>query len=274
MEELKLRGYVCPEDFEGSDAERIQKAIDTAEQEDIRKVVLCGSYGVDRTLLIPDLTEIVFSKDTTLAMTGEGPLFRNRVAVEEGKNSWSFENSRIYLKAEGPVNLVGDLCFWHAKYIVLEALQLQGKVFFEFCREVRMERDEILGRENAVVIGRGCNNFIMQYLKAKAEKSVFVLDPRIECGPYVIGKDAEIHEIILRDSELQGETAVTLGASGEYGVFNCQIDHITTDGTGVVIGDGSGLPSKRFFNLSATDLKAGKEERVLKNEVKHCYFGE
>ena len=76
---------------------------------------------------------------------------------------------------------------------------------------------------------------------------------------HVIGKDAEIHEIILRDSELQGENAVEIGASQEYGVFNCQIDHITTDGNGVVIGDGSGLPAKRFFNLTATDLKAGKE---------------
>ena len=273
MEELKLRGYVCPEDFEGSDAERIQKAIDTAEAEDIRKVVLRGTYGVDQTLVIPDQTEIVFSADTTLAMKKEEPLFRNRVAAEEDKSSWSFENSRIYLKAEGPVNLVGDLWFRHAKYVVLEGLQIQGRLTFEFCREVRMERDEILGRENAVVIGRGCNNFIMQYLKARAEKSAFVLDPRIECGPYVIGKDAEIHEIILRDSELQGENAVEIGASQEYGVFNCQIDHITTDGNGIVIGDGSRLPAKRFFNLTATDLKAGKEERVLKNDVKHCYFG-
>ena len=81
MEELKLRGYVCPEDFEGSDAERIQKAIDTAEAEDIRKVVLRGTYGVDQTLVIPDQTEIVFLADTTLAMKKEEPLFRNRVAA-------------------------------------------------------------------------------------------------------------------------------------------------------------------------------------------------
>lgn len=273
MEELKLRGYVCPEDFEGSDAERIQKAIDTAEAEDIRKVVLDGQYCVDRTLLIPDQIEIVLKDQASLKMTGSGPLFLNRVACEEGKNSWSFENARIYLKADGKACLTGDLCFYHAKYIILEDLTVRGKVFFEFCREVRMERDEFQGAENAVVIGRGCNNFIMQYLKACAEKSAIVMDPRIECGAYVIGKDAEIHEMILRDSELQAENAVTLVASQEYGIFNCQIDHITTDGNGVVIGDGSGLPSKRFFNLTATDITAGKEERVLKNEVRHCFFG-
>ena len=39
MIELKLRGYVTPEDFEGTDAERIQKALDCAEKEDIRKVM-------------------------------------------------------------------------------------------------------------------------------------------------------------------------------------------------------------------------------------------
>ncbi|MBO4411474.1 MAG: hypothetical protein J5794_04735, partial [Lachnospiraceae bacterium] len=117
------------------------------------------------------------------------------------------------------------------------------------------------------------NNFILQRLKAGAEKTAVVLDTRIEQGPYVIGKDAEIHEIILRDSEFDAETAVFLGASAEYGVFNVQIDHLKTSGNGVVIGDGSGLDAKRFFNLTVTDIDAGGEKRVLKNAAKHCFFG-
>ena len=273
MEELKLRGYTCPEDFSGDTADRIQKAIDTAEELDIRKVVLEGQYTVDRTILVPGQMEIVF-RDARLAMEGEGPLLLNRVATEEGKNSWSFENSRIYLKAVGSAVLQGDLCFYHAKYVVLEDLRIEGKVFFEFSREIRMERDEILGGENALVIGRGCNNFILQYLKAETKGAAILLDTRIEKYPYVIGKDAEIHEIILRESELNGETAVALGAGAELGIFNCQIDHITTNGNGIVIGDGSELPGKRFFNLTATDFRAAKEERILKNPVRHCYFGE
>ncbi len=278
MEIMKLCGYTTPEDFPGSPADRIQKALDAAEAEDIRKVVLRHSYTVDRTLFIPGQTEILFEEGASLTMTGEGPLFQNRIAKEEGRNSWSFEDSRIYIRhehgtaPESPV-ITGDFSFYHASYVVLEDLKIRGTVSFEFCREVRMERDEFFGKEQGIVLGRGCNNFILQRLKAGAEKTAVVLDTRIEKGPYVIGKDAEIHEIILRDSDLDAETAVFLGASAEYGIFNAQIDHLKASGNGVAIGDGSGLDAKRFFNLTVTDIAAGKAERVLNNAVKHCYFG-
>ena len=274
MENLKLRGYVSPEDFGGTAAEKIQSALDLAEKEDIRKVVIEGSYLVDRTILIPSLTEIVLKKGALLVQTGEGPLFRNRVVSQEGKNSWSFEDERIYLKGEEKAEIRGDLSFYHAKYIVLEGLTIHGCVFFEFCREVRMEHDEIFGKEKAVVLGRGCNNFIMQYLKAEAKAAAFVLDTRIQKDAYVIGKDEEIHEIIFRDSELQAPVGVKLGASEAFGLFNIQIDHHKCSGDGVMIGDGLPLPAKRFFNITATDIEAQGKERILWNEGRHCYFGE
>jgi hypothetical protein len=273
MEELKLRGYVSPEDFDGTPADKIQKALDLAEKEDIRKVVIEGGYLVDRTVFIPSQTEIILKKDAFLVRTGEGPLFMNRVASEKGKNSWSFEDKRIYLKGEENAEIKGDLSFYHAKYVVLEDLRIAGTVCFEFCREVRMERDEITGKENAVVLERGCNNFIMQYLKLHAEDTALVLDTRLQSGPYVIGKDEEIHEIIFRDSQLNAPTGVKLGASEEFGLFNIQIDHHKCSGKGIVIGDGLGLPEKRFFNITATDLAAEGEERIMRNEVRHCFFG-
>ena len=274
MESRKLRGFVSPEEFNGSAAERIQEALDTAEKEDIRKVVIDGNYLVDQTLYIPPLTEVVLKEKALVVMTGEGPLFKNRVASQEGKNSWSFEDKRIYLKGEEGAVLRGDLSFYHAKFVVLESLKIQGTVSYEFCREIRMEHDEITGKENAIVIGRGCNNFIMQYLKLEAKETAVLVDTRLECGAYVLGKDSEIHEIIFRDSELKAATGIRLGASEEFGLFNIQIDHHNCSGKGIVIGDGLGLPAERFFNITATDLKTGGEERVLENEVRHCWFGE
>ena len=273
MEDLKMRGYVSPEDFEGAPAEKIQRALNLAEQEDIRKVVIEGHYHLERTVFIPSQTEIVFRKNAVLSGDGEAPLFMNRVASEEGKTSWSFEDERIYLKGEENAEIRGRLCFYHAKYVVLEGLKVSGGVFFEFCREVRMEHDEIQGRKEAVILSRGCNNFIMQYLKLEAEDAALLLDTRIQSFPYVIGKDEEIHEIIFRDSVLKAGTGVKLGASEEYGLFNIQIDHHHCSGNGIMIGDGLGLSGKRFFNITATDLEAKGAERILQNEVRHCFFG-
>lgn len=270
MEELRLRGYTCPEDFAGS----VQKALDAAAEEDIRKVVFAGRYEVDQTIFIPSGMELVFRENASLSMMGEGPLFENEAAAAPGKNSWTFEDSRIYLKGEAGSELCGDLSFCNAKYVVLEDIEIRGRVFFEFCREVRMERDRIQGTGEAVVLARGCNNFIMQHLRAEARENAVLLDARMENGPYVIGKDAEIHEIILRDSELDAGAAVRLQSGEGEGIFNIQIDHIAAKGNGVIIGTEEDVPAKRYFNITATDIRAEGTERIILNETKHCYFGE
>ena len=56
MIELKLRGYVTPEDFGGD----VQTAIDKAEQLDIRKVVLNGDYACG-TLILPGYTHLIIN---------------------------------------------------------------------------------------------------------------------------------------------------------------------------------------------------------------------
>ena len=69
MLEMRLRGYVAPEDFEGTDTERIQKALDMSKELDIGRVVLKGSYTVSETLLIHPMTDLVL-EDATLTATG------------------------------------------------------------------------------------------------------------------------------------------------------------------------------------------------------------
>ena len=53
MTDMQLRGYVTPEDFTGTDAEKLQQALNYAAESDIRMVVLSGSYHADTVLTIP-----------------------------------------------------------------------------------------------------------------------------------------------------------------------------------------------------------------------------
>lgn len=275
MEITKLVGYTRPEGFPGkSDAVKIQKALDEAEAEDVRKVVFRGHYTVDSTLYVPTQTELVFAEGATLTYTGAGPLFTNRVANEPEKASWSFEDSLIYLKGATGARLNGDLRFFHARYIVLENLEIEGQVSFEFCREVRMEDDRISSQKTALTISRGCNNFILERLTLKGSGAAVRIDAALANGPYVTGKDADIHELIFKDSALDGDPGILMCANETDGIFNVQIDHLKTTGDGLVIGEGSALPKERFFNLTAEAIKTPKTAVVLKNETKHCFFSE
>ena len=275
MEITKLVGYTTPEGFPGkNDADKIQKALDAAEAEDVRKVVFRGQYEVGQTLFVPTQTELVFEAGARVTMTGEGPLFTNRVAGEPEKNSWSFEDSFLYFKgAEGAV-IEGGLSFYHARYIVLDHVVVEGSVSFEFCREVRMEDDRITASGTALTIGRGCNNFIMQRLSLKGEKEAVRIDASLSKGAYVIGKDTDVHELIFKDSELEGQTGIFMNANDTDGIFNVQIDHIRVKGNGLTIGDGSERPKERFFNVTATEFETTGSGIILNNETKHCFFGE
>ena len=273
MEELKLRGYVTPEDFEGTATEKCQKALDTAEAEDIRKVVIEGAYELEQALVVPTQTEIILKAGASLA--GDTVLV-NKVSTEEGKASWSFEDKLIYIRAEEGACIKGNMKFYHARNVVLEDLCMEGQVAFEFCREVRMERNTIkTDKCCAVKIGRGCNNYIVQYNTFESKCAAVRIDTTWACGEYVIGKDLDNHELIFKDNKLSAEAGFKMTANETDGIFNVQIDHNTVTGKGIVIGDEEkALPKERFFNLTATDFDGATEAVVLKNEVKHCYFGE
>ncbi len=273
--EYKRRGYLTPEDFEGSDREKLQAALSLAAKEDIGKVLIGGELNLDGTVAIPAGMELKLLAGARVRGSAD-PLFVNGVSLEPEKASWSFEDKWIYLLGERDSEIQGNLAFFHAGNLVFEDLKIKGSVTFEFCREVRMERCEIAsGQDSAVTLLRGCNNYIMQYNRISAKRSAVLADASLEKGPYVMGKDAEIHELIIRENTLEGEAALFIGASEESGVFNVQYDHTKSSGIGVVIGhEGESLDKKRYFNLTATDFEGTREEKLLRNEVKHCFFGE
>lgn len=271
-EDLRIRGYVTPEDFTGTDTEKCQMALDTAEAEDIRKVVFAKEYKLKSALLIPTQTEVVLKKGACLS--GK-TVFVNKVATEEGKNSWSFEDKLIYIKGEKGAVVKGEVSFYHAKNVVLDGVTLDGELKFEFCREVRMENCTVKSEKAAgVTVMRGSNNFICQYNAISAKKQAVLLSAALAGGEYVVGKDKDIHEMIFKDNKLSAETGFCMKANETDGLFNVQIDHNKVTGQGLLVGGTKKVPKERFFNLTATDFAGGTAGVVLKNETKHCYFGE
>lgn len=275
MEALKLKGFVTPDDIEApNDTEKLQRALFLSAEEDIRKVIIDRDLVIDKTVKIPAGMELKLSDGVTV--TGNtGVLFENEVCGNKEKASWSFEDKWIYIVSEGRSVICGNLRFWHAGNLVIEDMTINGSVSFEFCREVRMERNTVISeKEAAVTLMRGCNNYIVQYNRFEAAGTAFLADASLADGEYVIGKDTDLHELIIRDNEMYAQTALFIGASAESGVFNVQYDHTKTNGTGIVIGhDNEALDKKRYFNISATDFFGAKNEKLLINEVKHCYFG-
>ncbi len=266
MDEMKLRGYVSPEDFSGSDTEKIQQAISVAHEKDINKVIISGNYTVDKTVFIFPLMHILLDS-ATVKCSGDFPLFCNygKMAYE---NAYSFEEDLFCINGEG--TLEGDLQFVNAKRITIENLKIKGKLYFDFVRQSRIEYCEFEG-ENAIVLGTGCNNFIIQHIKAKTSGTAIVLDTALmECG-YCIGKEPEIHDMIIRCGEFCTEApAITLDATDEYGIFNVQTDEHKACKTGVLIGSKSGeLDAQQYFNLTVYDIDTEKPYEVL-SPVKNC----
>jgi len=272
---LIIKGFVTADDVNGKDdAEKLQAAFALAVKEDIRKVVVDRNLSIDRTVTLPAGLEVKFAEGVKVACDAK-ILFVNEVSTQPEKASWSFEDKWIYLIGEKDAVIEGGIRFYHAGNLVIEDLTVEGSVSFEFCREIRMERNIIRAAEEpAVTLMRGCNNYIVQYNIFEAPGNVMAVDAALEEGAYVIGKDTDIHEIIVRDNTMNGETAMFIGASEESGVFNVQYDGTKTEGTAVVIGrEGETLDRKRYFNITSTEHSC-KKDRILYNDVKHCFFGE
>ena len=138
MIELKLRGYVTPEDFGGD----VQTAIDMAEQLDIRKVVLNGDYTCG-TLILPGYTHLVLN----------GTL---KADLQSKKGcGWCDEQDRYFLEGG---KLDGSLYLYNTRRAVVQNMVITGNVTCEFSRDMRMEHCTVGG---ALKIGRGCANGIL-----------------------------------------------------------------------------------------------------------------
>lgn len=252
MDKLILRGYVTPEDFTGTDTEKLQAALDYSAKADIRKVVISGDYTADQVLTIPAQTHLIL----------ESGVLQADLQCEKISN-YAFEQTPFCIQGKGG-KLAGRLYFYNSRRAILEDLDVDGTVTFEYSREMRMERCKVSGQ---VQVGQGCANAIFQDLDTDS----FLISNKIFCGDIVPAKEPDIKNIVLRRSAISG--GVALVADAECGMFNIQVDQIKSQKTAVTIGEkGVKLPAERYFNLTVADLEAGEEAFVAYNEVKHAYI--
>ena len=247
---LKLRGYVTPEDFEGSDGERIQKAIDCAKKEDIAKVVLSGKFNTTDTIVIPGGMHVVF----------DNAVFTGNIQNEIIKN-YSFESDRIYIEGKNS-EIIGNIRFCHTAHVVLENLKITGNVDLELSRFFRIEYVEILGK---LTLGRGARDAIIQHIKADS-----VLMSGEDKGYDIIGREPIIKNIVLRDSEIKN--GVLLNASETCGFLNVQVNGVVSQTTCVTVGEkGNVLPKEQYQNMTFVDNTAPKKVE-FNNEYTYAYI--
>lgn len=249
MLELKLRGFVTPEDFSGTDAERIQKALDIAKKEDIAKVVLRGVYKADSVITVPDGMHLVFEGAVL-----HGDLQNNVI------NNFSFESDRIYIEGKDS-ELFGNINFCHTRHVVIEGLKITGNVTMKVSRDFRIENTDIGG---ALTLGRGTQNAIIQHIKCN---EAIMLGAN---GGYdIIGHESIIKNVILRDSEVP--CGVKLLAADDCGFLNVQVCGISATDKGVILGEeGVSLPAPLYKNLTFIDINAPLPT-VFYNESLHVY---
>ena len=249
MNKLKLRGYVTPEDFEGNDKEKIQKALELAKKEDICKVVLTGCYRPGGAIVVPCGMHLVLDH---AVLYGD--------LINEVINNFSFEQDRIYVEGKES-KIVGNVMLCHTNHAVLEGLAVDGDVSLRFSRNFRIEHAVISGE---LRLGRGCQNGIMQHLSCDR-----VIASGEIGGEDMVGRDVLIKNIVLRDAEIAG--GACLLASRDCGFLNVQLDEITAQANGVLVGNKTeSLPKEQYQNFTFTNIHAA-EAVVFYNECLHVY---
>lgn len=249
MINLKLRGFVTPEDFEGTDGERIQKALDLAKKEDILKVVLTGDYNAEGEIVIPSGTHLVL----------DNAVLRGNIANEVVKN-FSFESNRIYIEGKNSI-IKGNINFLHTRHVVIEKLKIDGNLTVLVSSKLRIEDVEMTGE---FTIGRGCKNCIIQRIKCK--KAIINGTNK---GYDVLGRDFAIVNILLRDSEFVD--GALLKAEGDCQLLNIQIDGIIVKNGGVVVGEkGESLPKEKYKNFTFVNISA-PDGVIFNNDYLHAY---
>lgn len=267
MPDFRLRGYVSPEDFTGTDTQKLQQALDTSAGLDIGRVLVQGDYKVDSTLWIRPMTDLVL-EGGCIAADGDFPVLANQNLREGEKHSYSFEEKYFTIRGSG--RICGDVVLYNAQHVNIDGPEFHGALRFSFTREVRLFNSKFEG-EHAVVLAMGTNNFIMQNLTASCTGAAVVMDATREENDYVIGKEPEIHEIILQDSVFHTQAAaITMKADEDSRIYNIQIDHIQSDGASLAIGEAHAQVSDEcYFNLTAEALSGDIQ---VHNPVKHAYL--
>ncbi len=271
MLKFKLRGYLTPEDFLGSDTERIQKALDTSHSQDIGRVVLSGSYEVDKTLFVHPMTDLVFER-ATLSATGAFPLLANKNLDEKKKHFYCFRDEFITLRGKGRIE--GEVVLYNAFRVKINGIEFGGGLKLLFTEEVRLYNSNFSGK-CGILMGMGANNFIMQNLSSNCDGPAIVMDASHIPYDYVVGKEPDIHDIILQDSSFGASSpAVLLNSTVDARIYNIQIDHISSDGTVLSLGKKDNkVPPECYFNLTAENLTSKQGDKIILNApTKNCFF--
>jgi len=270
MLQWRLRGYVTPEDFEGSDTQRIQKALDVSSELDIGRVVLNGKYTVEQTLRIHGMTDLVL-ENAELSAAGDFPVLANwNYAEEAAKHCWAFEEKYITIRGTDS-KILGDVILYNVHHANIWDLEFGGALKFGFTREVRLYRCRFTGK-HALVLAQGANNFSVQDITADCTDTAVVMDGALELGDYAVGKEPEIHSVILQESRFRAPVAVWMHADPVGRIYNTQVDHIQASQIPLVLGkEEEMLPEECYFNLTVEGL-ASEDKMVIHNPVKHCYL--
>lgn len=244
MKELKLRGYVTPNDCGGD----LQKSVELAAALGLNKVVVDRDCKADFPVVLPSGMYLVVENGVLCAdlMTAreENYSLRTRYITIEGING----------------TIQGDIHLFNTHHVNVSGLKLQGTLTFAYCLWGRVEG--ISG--GCVQVGRGCGNFILQNLESDQPARI---SGDICCGKYVPGSKPDVNNIILCDSRF-AKDGVYLDAAEDCGLLNVQVDHVTAAGAPVTVGSGKELPEYAFMNLTFTDLSAPV---VYNNAVRHVY---
>lgn len=244
MKELKLRGYVTPEDCGGD----LQKAVDLAAKLGLNKVVVDRDCKAASPVVLPSGMYLVVENGVLTAdlMTAqqENYSLRTRYITLEGVNG----------------TVAGNIHLFNTHHVNVSGLKLQGSLTFEYCLWGRVEA--ITG--GCVQVGRGCGNFIVQNVESDQPARI---SGAVSCGRCVPGSKPDVNNIIFCDSRFAGD-GVYLDGAEDCGLLNIQVDHVTAGGTPVTVGSGKELPEHAFMNLTFTDLSGPV---VYNNAVRHVY---
>ena len=271
MDEMKIRGFTTPEDFTGTDSERIQQALNTAIEKDIRKVVIKGKYILNKTVVLPPFIHIVL-KEAEISSNGDFPAFINEnLTKDKFYHSFSFEEDMFYLEG-GKIN--GGILFYNAYRTVLDNIEITGDLSFEFCNEIRLT-NLIINGENAVKFKRGTNNLICDNLKIKALDIGIKIDTADTDNDYVVGKSADIHDLIIKNSEIKAPCGFSLDANEDRNLFNIVIEDNSVDSTALELSKTAGeLAPEHYRDITAVGFKSENTPDIkLYSSTKHCLIG-
>ena len=238
MKELKLRGYVTPADC-GND---LQKAIDTAKELDICKVV------VEQDITAP----MVYLPANMYLVINHATIFGN-LFVDGGEN-WSF--SKKWITIEGKNGAVcGDIKFFNATNVTVAGINMKGKLILEYVNWAKIMNL----KTGLVTIGRGCTNVIIQQMSG----SCVEIYGNHSCGRIVPGSKPDVTNVVVQDCGCD----VDLMAAEDCGLLNVQVQNLNGK---VTVGEAQKqLPPEQFMNLTFINIRDGITEH---NPTKHTYI--